>query len=244
VTQPRRQPPKRGTLAAVVFSLAAHVLIVAALLAAHASPPKEPDTTPMTASLVDGKILASAVSPPAPAQPAPAQSPPRKTIARPARTPRAIDPLPEDDEPEEEAPPQLSDAQLAGAMTADSGPAGAADSGPKGHNCNMARLLQSALRKDPLVQGAVAGTAGKPIMVWNGDWVRSSSQDGKGLAAVREAITWEIGFAPEACRVAPVHGLVLISLNDRPGAARLVVGSRDWRWSDLLLLRTAPSSLR
>ena len=238
-----RPPPKRGALAAVLFSITAHAVILAAFLVTRASPPKEPDTTPMTASLVDGRILASAVSPPAPAQPAPAKSPPRKTVARPARTPRAINPLPEDDTPEE-APPQLSDAQLAGAMTADSGPAGAADSGPKGHNCNMARLLQSALRKDPLVQGAVAGTAGKPIMVWNGDWVRSSSQDGKGLAAVREAITWEIGFAPEACRAAPVHGLVLISLNDAPGSARLVVGSRDWRWSDLLMLRTAPSSQR
>ena len=37
-----------------------------------------------------------------------------------------------------------------------------------------------------------------------------------------------------ACRTAPVHGLVLIALNDAPGSARLVVGAGDWRWSDLL----------
>jgi hypothetical protein len=30
---------------------------------------------------------------------------------------------------------------------------------------------------------------------------------------------------------------VLISLKDGPGAARLALGSRAWRWSDLLFAR-------
>jgi hypothetical protein len=97
--------------------------------------------------------------------------------------------------------------------------------------------VQRALRRDPLVQSAVfdAHRAGKAIMVWNGDWVRSGEQDGKGLAAVREAIMWEVAFAPEACRKARVHGLVLLTLGD--GATRLALGSGDWRWSDLLATR-------
>jgi hypothetical protein len=45
---------------------------------------------------------------------------------------------------------------------------------------------------------------------------------------------WEIAFAPEACRTRPVHGLILLSLNTGPGAARLAVGAGVWRWSDLL----------
>ncbi len=104
----------------------------------------------------------------------------------------------------------------------------------------MARRLQSALRKARLVQAAVAdagradGAGGKALYVWNGDWIQSRGQDGNGLAAVREAIMWEVAFAPEACRAEPVHGLVLFSLNDGPGSARLVVGSGVWRWSDLL----------
>jgi hypothetical protein len=77
------------------------------------------------------------------------------------------------------------------------------------------------------------GAAGRAIMVWNGDWVRNPGQEGKGLAAVREALIWGIAFAPEACRRDPMRGLVLISLTDAPGAARLVVGSDQWRWSDL-----------
>ena len=103
----------------------------------------------------------------------------------------------------------------------------------------MARRVQSALRKDPLVRAAVAGSAGKATLVWNGDWVQSRGEDGKGLAAVREAIMWEIAFAPQACRAQPVRGLVLISLNQAAGAARLAIGSGEWRWSDLLTPRPA-----
>ena len=137
---------------------------------------------------------------------------------------------------------EVSDAQLAGAATAWSGGEG---SGSGGGDCNMTRRLQSALRKDARVQAAVADalassrSGGKAIVVWNGDWVRHGGQEGQGMAAVREAILWEVGFAPKACRAEPMHGLVLISLNDTPGSARLVVGSDQWRWSDILFRRGA-----
>ena len=66
--------------------------------------------------------------------------------------------------------------------------------------------------------------------MWNGDWVRSGGEDGKGMAAVREAILWEVGFAPESCRNTPVHGMVVLSLAD--GGTRFAVGAGTWRWSD------------
>jgi hypothetical protein len=129
----------------------------------------------------------------------------------------------------------LTDAQIASAATAGSGQGSGQGSGSGGGACDMTRRLQAALRKDRLVQAAAAGAhKGRPILVWNGDWVRHGVQDGAGLAAVREAMMWEIGFAPPACRAQAVHGLVLLSLNDSPNAARLVVGGGDWRWSDLL----------
>jgi hypothetical protein len=121
---------------------------------------------------------------------------------------------------------ELSASDLAGAASADSGGGGG--------QCDLARQLQGALRKDPLVQAAVASSGGKAIMVWNGDWVRSNGEDGKGLAAVREAMLWEIAFAPESCRTRPVHGLILLSMNTGAGATRLAVGTGVWRWSDLL----------
>jgi hypothetical protein len=82
---------------------------------------------------------------------------------------------------------------------------------------------------------ADAQRLGKAIMLWNGDWVRSGEQDGKGLSVVRQAIMWEVAFAPEACRNERVHGLMLLSLGD--GRTRFAIGSGDWRWSDLLGLR-------
>ena len=63
----------------------------------------------------------------------------------------------------------------------------------------MARRLQAALRRDAMVHAAVAArglTGGSAILVWDGGWVASPGEDGKGLAAVREAIVWEVAFAP------------------------------------------------
>src|SRR5260370_220662 len=82
--------------------------------------------------------------------------------------------------------------------------------GRSGGPWDMGRGLQAAARKNPQGQAAgpdarAAGAGDKALFVWNGDWIRSNGQDGGGLAAVREAIMWEVGFAPEACRVEPVH---------------------------------------
>ena len=122
----------------------------------------------------------------------------------------------------------LSDSQLAGAARAGEGGGGG------GGGCDMARAVQQALRRDPLVRGAVADAnrLGKASMLWNGDWVQSGGQDGKGLAAVRQAVLWEVGFSPQACRNERMHGLVLLTLAD--GSTRFAVGGDDWRWSDLL----------
>jgi hypothetical protein len=125
----------------------------------------------------------------------------------------------------------LSESQLAGAAGAGEEGLGG---GGGGGSCDMARAVQRALRRDSLVHTAVADAnrQGKATMLWNGDWVRSGIQEGKGLSAVRQAIMWEVAFAPEACRTQRMHGLVLLSLAD--GGTRFAIGSGDWRWSDLL----------
>jgi hypothetical protein len=184
------------------------------------------DPAPIVVTLVAEPPPAPVVAPQPPAAPTPVAKPVAKPVARRAAAKttrssiarRSIAPEATPGDPA----PGLSEAQLAGAASADSGAGG----GP----CDMARRVQSALRRDAMIQAAVAGSAGKAILVWNGDWVRSGGEDGKGLAAVREAIMWEIGFAPPSCRAEPVHGLILLSL----GGTRLALGTRDWRWSDLL----------
>jgi hypothetical protein len=128
----------------------------------------------------------------------------------------------------------LSEAELSGAaIPGQEGTEGV------GGGCNTALALQRALRADPLVRTAVmgAGRQGKVTRVWNGDWVQSGGQDGKGLSVVREAILWELAFAPPACRDGQMHGTLLLSLAD--GETQFAIGSGDWRWSDLLTVRKA-----
>jgi hypothetical protein len=110
----------------------------------------------------------------------------------------------------------------------------------------MIGRVQAALRKDGIVRTAVSSFAGRAIRVWNGDWVRSLGEDGKGLAAVREAVMWEIAFAPAACKSEPVRGLVVVSVDSPEGRVRLALGTGQWRWSDLLANAetSAGSSLR
>jgi hypothetical protein len=101
----------------------------------------------------------------------------------------------------------------------------------------MIRRLQRVLRADGRVRAAVNNAhaaGGRPLIVWRGDWIQSSGEDGKGLAGLRQAISMEVAFAPESCRAEPVRGVVLLSLSDSPGGARIALGAGTWRWSDLL----------
>ena len=139
-----------------------------------------------------------------------------------------------------DGPPAQAPAGAFGPSEADLAQATTAESGPKGGTCNMARLLQTALRADPRVQTAIRrspAATGRPLVVWHGDWIRSAGESGGGLAGLREVMSVEIAFAPKACQNQPMHGLVLLTLSDGPGAPRLVVGGGEWRWSDLLMLK-------
>lgn len=199
----------------------------------------------------DSPSPAPAPTPPAKSKPAPPK--PEKLKPTPAKPPpRRLAKL--TPPPEIETAPtgesaitmemvEVSDGALVGATTA--GSAGGSGSGDgagsgagAGGDCNMPRRLQNALRKDRRVQAAVARAhRGRALMVWNGGWVRYPGQEGDGLASVREAIMWEVGFAPDACRRLPVRGLVVISLGDGPGGGRIVLGNSHWRWTDLLHAR-------
>jgi hypothetical protein len=101
----------------------------------------------------------------------------------------------------------------------------------------MLRRLQTALARDGRVKSAVGGatgargSTGRGMVVWNGDWVTHAGEEGKGLAALRQAIIWEVGFAPKACREQAVRGYVLVNLG---AGTRIALGAGAWRWSDLL----------
>lgn len=232
---PRQPPvwaerPRRGRTrlaAAVAASLATHVAILLAVIAAAPKPPALPPPPPILVDLAAPLSLAAPSPSPSAAPVSPRPPPPRTLVARRTPAPPRDDTTPADDSTPTDPGPGLTDAQLAGAATAGSGGAGGA--------CDMARRLQDALRRDPLAQAAVARFGGRAIMVWNGDWIWMPGEDGKGLAAVRQAMMWEIAFSPKACQGQQVHGLVVIAAAEGHSGARLAVGLNSWRWSDLLI---------
>jgi hypothetical protein len=221
-----RTPAWRTRMLGLALTLAAHGLVLTALFwprAAPPAPPVRPTLAPLEVSLL-----------PTPQPPAPDKVEAPTDFAQPA-SPRLAAPVLAKIAIAPDNSDLLSESQLAGAASAGEGGGG-------GGGCDTAWRVQQALRRDPLVRAAVAGAnrLGAAILLWNGDWVRSGGEDGKGLSAAREAITWEVAYAPEACRNQRMHGLVLLSLAD--GRTRMAIGSGDWRWSDLLGLRgTAPS---
>lgn len=217
---------------AVALSLAVHVAAGIALLVTWTAPLRPAETPVISVALVTP-------TPPAPPAPESApepkpENPPPPRLGRVAKLPVTVAPIAAKPGPAFVPSVEMSDAQLAGAATVGSGAGG-------GAGCDMARWLQKALRDDHGVQAAIveAGDAGKAIRVWDGAWVRHPGQEGEGLAAVREAIQWRVAFAPVACRSEPVHGLIVLSLNDGPGASRLAMGAGDWKWQDLLFSRDA-----
>jgi hypothetical protein len=258
----RRELARRRGPITAAFSTIGHGLIVLAIFSARADPPPALVFEPMNVELVAPRFLipdpvplpipdpapappaAAAPTPPVPKpEPKPPKPSPIKARKSPRPAPPDVVPLPAAETPAVETAVEVSEAQLAGAATAGSGSGGGAGTGAgQGGDCNMLARLQRALRKDPMVQAAVSQAhRGKAIMVWDGGWVRHPGQEGGGLAAVREAMMWEIGFAPEACRTERVRGLVVVSLKDGSGSARLVLGENDWRWSDLLFVKSGGS---
>ncbi len=235
-----------GRTVAVAVSLGGHLAILLAIMWARTEPMKLPSLEgpgPISVALIKGPVLEAALTPPLPdpvPKPVTKPEPPKpKASAKPPKpqkqrhTPPAPNSryAPDSEVAVSDTATQPSETQLAQAATA--------SSGAPGGECNMIRLLQDALRKDASIRAAVAEAdrrvGGKAIMLWNGDWITSRGEDGKGLASVREVMEVEIAFAPQACKAGVMHGLVLFSLNDGPGASRLAMGSGVWRWSDLLV---------
>lgn len=192
----------------------------------------------------------------APQAPAPRVAPPARpaTPPRPTRRPPPPEvkplPMPAAIAPPGPPLPLIGTTALAGATRVGAGPGGGGGGegtggggGGAGGGCDMLKRLQEALRDDVEVRAAIQAAhremnaQGKAIQVWDGDWLQSRGQEGKGLAGVRQAISVEVAFAPAECRAQAMRGLAVLALDDRTDGAKLALGRGAWRWSDLLDLR-------
>lgn len=258
-TRAKRRLNLRSRGVAVAFSVGAHLAILAGLFAFRPTP-LAPPAAPSPPDAVF--VTVSPPTPPAPAEesaedagaappvpPTPPAPPPKQAVRPPPPTPPPPDipPVPAPVAETRQPMPGLSDAQLAGAIVAGNGIGLGTGSGSGGGGdgdgaaaCDMVRRLQDALRRDPDIRAAVmretalAGPGARGVHVWNGDWIQSPTQEGKGLAGVRQAIALEVAFAPAACRSQAMRGLVVLSIGDGARPARLALGGGAWRWTDLL----------
>jgi hypothetical protein len=236
--QPKRS--LRGRLLSSAVAIALHGALLYGIIS-QVAPAIEPETPPVTVALMPPPVPAPTAEPAAAAAPAEVRPPPQRAIAKQRPPPPPdVKPILAKAAPIVDVVDTVSDSQLAGAITVGTGAGnGGGDGTGNGSGaCNMVRRMQAALRRDPLVREAVAqarhGGSSNALLVWNGDWVQSSGEEGKGLAAVRQAMVWEVAFAPAACRAQAVRGMVLITLNDGGGSGRVAFGEGSWRWSDLL----------
>jgi len=221
------QARRHDRVLAWAFTAGVHLIVFALLFWPYAAPsPAKPSLSP---DLISVAILPKPKPPGPPDQTEPGG--PDTAIRPTLLNPIAPTPVPVTINMPDNSD-LMSESQLAGTTSVGEGGGGG--------GCDLARAVQRALRRDSLVRSAVEGAnrLGKAVMMWNGDWVRSGGQDGKGLSAVREAIMWEVAFAPQSCRNERMHKPVLLSLAD--GSTRFAIGSGDWRWSDLLGLRKVP----
>ena len=218
-------------------------------------PPTPAEPTPDPDSAPSGGSPAPSPAPPAPApvatpDPKPRPSPPPRVHTRAARpAPPNVPTIVANPGPPAVSFVGLSDRELAGAAVAGSGQGtgagtgvgsglGAGNGSGSGGPCDMVKRIQDALRDDARIRRTAAeaqGTLGpgKALLMWNGDWLLSPGQEGKGLAGVRQAIAVEIAFSPPACRHQAMRGYAVISLGDAPGSPRIALGAASWRWSDL-----------
>ena len=211
-------------------------------------PAPEPAAEPAASSAPADPEPAPPDTAPKPRPPVPAAARPRRVLATP---PPDVEPLPAAPAPPGPPLPLLGAAQLAGGTVAGPGSGGGSGSGAGGGGtgsgggagggqCDMVRRVQDRLRRTPSVRAAVAeagrsmNASGRAMLIWDGDWLQSQGQSGKGLAGVRQAIALEVAFSPAECRAQPMAGLAVVSLEDGPGGARLALGRGSWRWSDLL----------
>lgn len=252
-TQSRQAGRRWGAAALSILAHAAILGPVMSLRADFAPPPALPD--PVLVTLEPPRPTPPPAPPAAATDPGPAPGPvtaqtatpqptrPPPLRLRPLRTPPMSAPLPAA-EPTPEPPgiSLLGADQTAGAAVA--GPpgggggtgAGGQGSGAGGGRCDMVRRLQDALADDVEVRAAVRmahdalSAQGRALLVWDGDWLQSRGEAGKGLAGLRQAVAVEVAFAPAACKDQPMRGLAVIALPDGP---RIAVGRAAWRWRDL-----------
>lgn len=124
-------------------------------------------------------------------------------------------------------------------------------SGASGTACDITGAIQTALRLDPVVHNSLQlipskeRTAANAVVVWNGQWLGSGGiGPDPAFDSLRGAIRQIVSAAPVECRDRQLVGPQFMLIPNGETTVTLVFGNASWRWSDLSVDATASSSVR
>ena len=115
-----------------------------------------------------------------------------------------------------------------------------------GTGCAVATAIGAALADDEDAMSELAAlpaglrTDADAVRLWNGAWLDAAAVEpgGQSLAAqipeLRRAVTTAVLALPEQCRNVEVRGPQLIPITETGRTTMVVIGSGQWRWSNLL----------
>lgn len=104
--------------------------------------------------------------------------------------------------------------------------------------CDMVSGVEARMQADPAVLEALgalppnARSVANAVMLWDGAWTLGPSPSA-ALVALDQGLERALTGAPPGCLDAQVLGPRLVTLRDSRGATLLVIGSGEWRWSQL-----------
>jgi len=104
--------------------------------------------------------------------------------------------------------------------------------------CDMVGGVEARMQADPAVLKALsalppdARSVANAVMLWDGAWTLGPSPSA-ALLALDQGLGRALNGAPPGCLDAQVLGPRLVTLRDARGATLLVIGSGEWRWSQL-----------
>jgi hypothetical protein len=245
---------RRRRLIACAASLALHLVLLAALFSATASPRLKaiPEPPSLTVALVSGLTLEPAALPaPRPTArsalaPPPPSAPPRPTPPEAAASVNVAAPILAD------APissVSITPVSLTAAPVSLPGPSvqvqasdpARAGARSGGADCDLTGPLQARLQADAEVMSELsriprqARSVANAIMLWDGRWAPIEARGAAALAdPLHQAIIAAVRTLSPTCLAQPVLGPRLLTLTDPQGATVLALGSGGWSWGQLL----------
>ena len=185
---------------------------------------------PLADRAVTASLIRSAARPAARAKPRPPKAAPRPTpIAPPAPdTPPSPEPPVSDPAPPPDPPTQDLEALAAFQPSSAQGDPQAP--------CALTQALTQDIQTSPLAQQGLerlpraARSVANAVQLWDGRW----NADMAGGPLLRGLIEREIAAAPPACAHQANQGPIFLLAARNGATIVLVLGSGEWRWSDLI----------